>query len=442
MTPEFQSTLPAKGATGRDGHETRVKQHISIHAPREGSDGLFNGRVRDVVISIHAPREGSDKCTRDSNFTGMISIHAPREGSDLRQAGRGGWQPISIHAPREGSDTRQRPRIRWTAHFNPRSPRRERRPGRKEAAHDARISIHAPREGSDWSRRPRNAGQATYFNPRSPRRERPAGELVEVGTTEFQSTLPAKGATQQRERCRARLGDFNPRSPRRERPAAWTRRPWGCYFNPRSPRRERLKNSTRNRIAIRFQSTLPAKGATPFRSTRDVFGNISIHAPREGSDRRKRRDGASTRYFNPRSPRRERPPFVVKPAYWHDHFNPRSPRRERLQDRRRGQRQGRISIHAPREGSDIKTADKVAALVISIHAPREGSDMVYTSRSVLTEISIHAPREGSDFGWRSTPTRSRRFQSTLPAKGATSRRRRLRLRDHISIHAPREGSDR
>ena len=33
-----------------------------------------------------------------------------------------------------------------------------------------------------------------------------------------------------------------------------------------------------------------------------------------------------------------------------------------------------ISIHAPREGSDLEDAVGVVGLAISIHAPREGSD--------------------------------------------------------------------
>ena len=37
------------------------KQRISIHAPREGSDGRVLGCPLDLLhISIHAPREGSD----------------------------------------------------------------------------------------------------------------------------------------------------------------------------------------------------------------------------------------------------------------------------------------------------------------------------------------------------------------------------------------------
>ena len=35
---------------------------------------------------------------------------------------------------------------------------------------------------------------------------------------------------------------------------------------------------------MRFQSTLPARGATVDRDFKDKSGEISIHAPREGSD--------------------------------------------------------------------------------------------------------------------------------------------------------------
>ena len=57
----FQSTPPARGATGR-AVEIPATTMISIHAPREGGDKrryfllvALNG------ISIHAPREGGDK---------------------------------------------------------------------------------------------------------------------------------------------------------------------------------------------------------------------------------------------------------------------------------------------------------------------------------------------------------------------------------------------
>ena len=56
-----------------------------------------------------------------------------------------------------------------------------------------------------------------------------------------------------------------------------------------------------------------------------------------------------------------------------------------------------ISIHAPREGSDLLGYSDERDHTISIHAPREGSDDgLYRLLEGLRIISIHAPREGSD----------------------------------------------
>ena len=57
----------------------------------------------------------------------------------------------------------------------------------------------------------------------------------------------------------------------------------------------------------------------------------------------------------------------------------------------------KISIHAPREGSDSRQHKEGSTMLISIHAPREGSDDTTTGETYrVTSISIHAPREGSD----------------------------------------------
>ena len=55
-----------------------------------------------------------------------------------------------------------------------------------------------------------------------------------------------------------------------------------------------------------------------------------------------------------------------------------------------------ISIHAPREGSDLFCNNFFGGKYISIHAPREGSDNVGDLVPIDLMISIHAPREGSD----------------------------------------------
>ena len=57
------------------------------------------------------------------------------------------------------------------------------------------------------------------------------------------------------------------------------------------------------------------------------------------------------------------------------------------------------------------------------------------------DISIHAPRTGSDMADSHSRMRRMIFQSTLPARGATSKTRRAASMCRISIHAPRTGSD-
>ena len=102
------------------------------------------------------------------------------------------------------------------------------------------------------------------------------------------------------------------------------------YFNPRSPHGERLQQPAPQAQPSRFQSTLPARGAT--RSTCDtcVAIAISIHAPRTGSDRAGRAGVCDAGHFNPRSPHGERQRAGRAGVCDAGHFNPRSPHGERL----------------------------------------------------------------------------------------------------------------
>ena len=78
---------------------------------------------------------------------------------------------------------------------------------------------------------------------------------------------------------------------------------------------------------------------------------------------------------------------------------------------------------------------------ISIHAPRTGSDRRRGHGLPHGVISIHAPRTGSDGRGASAAVGQARFQSTLPARGATHAQKAVVLTLPISIHAPRTGSD-
>ena len=101
------------------------------------------------------------------------------------------------------------------------------------------------------------------------------------------------------------------------------------------------------------------------------------------------------------------------------HFYPRSPRGERQFRLFNGTTHAGFLSTLPARGATQGAVAHLAVGSISIHAPREGSDPQGGCLSGPRErISIHAPREGSD--------------------GFPGHRAPGRL---ISIHAPREGSD-
>ena len=262
-----------------------VLWHISIHAPRTGSDvDLSVLKLERLNFNPRSPHGERRTLSRVCRMTAYISIHAPRTGSDVKARAKRLSEDISIHAPRTGSDTFPTSPARHSKHFNPRSP-------------------HGERRGLAAVTRP----QMWNFNPRSPHGERPSGQPEHASGQQFQSTLPARGAT-----CTG------------------------------------------------VRKKLSAK--------------ISIHAPRTGSD------------------------FLLCAVHApYSNFNPRSPHGERL---------SRLAFL-----SDM--------LTISIHAPRTGSDDCKSYWYCAEGISIHAPRTGSDEILKAFYLSKCRFQSTLPARGAT-----------------------
>ena len=145
-------------------------------------------------------------------------------------------------------------------------------------------------------------------------------------------------------------------------------------FNPRSPHGERRISPLLGGDMSRFQSTLPARGATGGGSVAQRYGCISIHAPRTGSDPARRCCSRQPPDFNPRSPHGERP------------ASPLSSSILRM-----------ISIHAPRTGSDLATSSGCLPSTDfnprSPHGERPSSATGFVASPV---ISIHAPRTGSD----------------------------------------------
>ena len=123
---------------------------------------------------------------------------------------------------------------------------------------------------------------------------------------------------------------------------------------------------------------------------------ISIHAPREGSDC-----------------------WTCRVSSMKRHFYPRSPRGERLSGK----------AHTSSVNAFLSTL------------PARGATGGQSVQDGFSMISIHAPREGSDITTGLTVGTSVIFLSTLPARGATPPTRHRLSAGRISIHAPREGSD-
>ena len=252
----------------------------------------------------------------------------PVWGATRCQDGGGCRREISIHAPRVGSDWPLASSRPSRGHFNPRSPCGERLHLLTIGHADEVISIHAPRVGSD-SARTASSSPPGNFKPRAPCGERPAPRPWRMSSRRFQSTLPVWGATRQSVYDRWRVG-ISIHAPRvgsdqgdsqRHRgrvisihaprvgsdPAKrWLARrlrlisihaprvgsdqllgpahQQGQDFNPRSPCGERRSRPISARARYAFQSTLPVWGATKEREDSKREMQISIHAPRVGSD--------------------------------------------------------------------------------------------------------------------------------------------------------------
>ena len=189
--------------------------------------------------------------------------------------------------------------------------------------------------------------------------------------------------------------DFNPRSPHGERHTTAPALPLLLPFQSTLPARGATPLLRQARRARRFQSTLPARGAT--RADSYIICTIKFQSTLPAR-------GATVNNKHPNTTRRFQSTLPARGATINGRavecvardFNPRSPHGERLTECPAVCDVG-ISIHAPRTGSDIRmTYSCDYSYSISIHAPRTGSDITQQIISLLHGISIHAPRTGSD----------------------------------------------
>ena len=349
---------------------------ISIHAPRVGSDAgarscdgsgaNFNPRsprgerrqstarrARKSYFNPRSPRGERLRNSRDARDRHRFQSTLPAWGATSGALLRGAPRTISIHAPRVGSDLDhlvKRPCLC--------------------------ISIHAPRVGSDQSEQRTACRALANFNPRSPRGERPLSMRRVRTISQFQSTLPAWGATRQAYRDGKSHGHFNPRSPRGERRQMHLHpRQRRQHFNPRSPRGERRRASCRSQRGRQISIHAPRVGSDVFVILVGEKARISIHAPRVGSDAGRDSSTSDSLHFNPRSPRGERPAGAMSSTRIGAHFNPRSPRGERRACLTAERFEDDFNPRSPRGERLIAPMKRCGVHSISIHAPRVGSDV-------------------------------------------------------------------
>ena len=169
---------------------------------------------------------------------------------------------------------------------------------------------------------------------------------------------------------------------------------------------------------------------------------VSIHAPREGCDTRRKTRQRRARRFNSRTPGGVRPFHRIYDGkhllfqfthpgrgatYMHSGgstfpacFNSRTPGGVRLFFELRQSKLWIVSIHAPREGCDNCGYPDFGDIPVSIHAPREGCD---SSKPAYifpgTKFQFTHPGRGATSIDVKIMRHPSRFQFTHPGRGAT-----------------------
>ena len=258
--------------------------------------------------------------------------------------------------------------------------------------------------------------------------------------------------------------DFNPRSPHGERlPIARCARSRSVYFNPRSPHGERpvvgvadgvaavisthaprTGSDARRRpreIAVdKFQPTLPARGATITTAVRATPAIFQPTLPARGATGA---SGFPKRHsvFQPTLPARGATGRSSRDRPRFPYFNPRSPHGER----RRWKRQRKMNVYfnprSPHGERHVASASGLVLKVISTHAPRTGSDCQHPINALCAEsITTHAPRRGCDLRHPCCGYACH-ISTHAPRTGSDEAIREQRRASMISTHAPRTGSD-
>jgi|GEM_PF-5424836 hypothetical protein len=252
------------------------------------------------------------------------------------------------------------------------------------------------------------------FQLTPPRGERPLLECAALGLNPFQLTPPC--AERPRPRCSGYCPQrFNSRATRGATSGAyhyvngtWFQLTLPCggatgrlmptpgkrfVFQLTLPRRERRLDVLEERVVVVVSTHAPTGRATLIIAGDNRVRVVSTHAPAPGATRD--------------------PEDVCAPLH--------------------------VSTHAPRGERPHRPGHEDVRAAVSTHAPARGATPRKPASSWAHAFQL-TPRTGSDTTTRSSRYRTKWFQLTPPARGATGLPAHHRPRPRVSTHAPR-GSD-
>ena len=347
---------------------------ISIHTPLAGSDDV-SARLDSIEkISIHTPLAGSDCWTVPSSVDSVLfQSTLPLRGATVHHAQARVTHVISIHTPLAGSDQAELLGLR---------------------GHGV-ISIHTPLAGSDSLL-----------------------TIIIRSLSQFQSTLPLRGATGTEVRWRCVRHYFNPHSPCGERHTTCYRRPRLGRISIHTPLAgSDFSSPSLFGSAIKFQSTLPLRGATcsNLHITISHF-NFNPHSPCGERPCSTSPNGTGT-YFNPHSPCGERL-YLRRTDKEITNFNPHSPCGERPRSGCRPSTTSNFNPHSPCGERPDSIRSKTLTIHFNPHSPCGERLLSLVRVSCEWYFNPHSPCGERQTNTTSTLTTSI-FQSTLPLRGAT-----------------------
>ena len=279
----FQFTHPGRGATKEAIRSLGVRS-VSIHAPREGCDGVLLFLRATLRFQFTHPGRGATDAYRELQERLKFQFTHP---------GRGATRGRSRLACNTGGFNSRTPggvRLILTSSVSQSAVFQFTHPGRGATHQSYRcgynhaVSIHAPREGCDSQTLVcPPAGQG--FNSRTPGGVRHTFAHHRTTRAWFQFTHPGRGATSTTRTIRQSRLMFQFTHPGRGATVIVQDLSKGQPVSIHAPREGCDLVAPGIRLSrAKFQFTHPGRGATIPRPSACIVAQVSIHAPREGCD--------------------------------------------------------------------------------------------------------------------------------------------------------------